>query len=99
MNALIFISRFPMPVASYQCNSACTIFRLEPIDDCVVKTDRYAGFALRGRNDSPAFSFRKIVVLSHLLSRMDGPQNGWPRHLSTSFPPPRSSNTPQTFPA
>src|SRR6202042_548657 len=25
MNALIFISRFPMPVASYECNSARTI--------------------------------------------------------------------------
>ena len=36
-----------------------------PFDDCVVKTDCYAGFALRNRNDSPAFSFRKIVVFSH----------------------------------
>ena len=33
--------------------------------DRVVKTDRYARFALRNRNDRSAFSFRKIVVLSH----------------------------------
>ena len=30
MNALIFISRLPMPVASYQCNSARTYRLMKP---------------------------------------------------------------------
>src|SRR6266404_2261853 len=45
MNALIFISRFPIPVASYQCNSTRPRDRSNRLL-CSVNLDE---FALRGR--------------------------------------------------
>ena len=54
MNALIFISRLPMPVASYQCNSARTI---------LLKV-RELGAQARGRLDIANLVLHSVVEAS-----------------------------------